>query len=519
LEVTLKSQLLIVFTSLIITILLIGCTLPEVEDVDAPVVAILYPYDGSVVSGNIIVSVQATDDKEVKEVGYHLDGRLMEKSERTSKEFELNVTPLADELEHAFQAFAKDEAGNKGFSERILVTLSKTGDIIPPTVEIVNPIAGQEVADSVLITANALDDRIISEVAFFIDGDSVDSDFIYPFEHMWLVEGIDYFTSHSIFARAFDGARNFANSLSVTVTVVPVLDRVPPIARLIYPLFGQVLIDTVVVNVDASDDQKLDRVDFYIDGELKKSANANITSSPFTYTWDTTPLEPESSHSLYFQAIDKAGNKSTNEAISFTVSRHDVEPPVARLIYPLIGQILVGTIEVKVDATDDQKLEKVDFYIDGLLRESVDAGVKTSPFTYSWNTTPLEPESSHSLYFQAVDTGGNRSTNEAISFTIGREDAEPPALVLLYPVAGDTLTGTVGVAVDVSDNVAIDRVEYYVDGGLLGVPNYTAVSPPWHYQWNTTPWVAIAGPHTLYIKAFDTSENVTTVGPITYAIR
>ena len=493
-----NSQLLFVFTCLIITILPIGCTLPEVEDVDAPVVAILYPYDGSVVSGNIIVSVQATDDKEVKEIGYHLDGNLIEKTERTSKEFELNVTPFADEREHAFQAYAKDEAGNKGFSDLILVTISKTGDVIPPTVEIVNPITGQEIADSVLIIANALDDRIVSEVAFFIDGDSVDSDFIYPFEHMWLVEGIQDFTSHSIFARAFDGARNFVNSLSVTVTVVPVLDRVPPVARLIYPLLGQVLIDTVVVNVDASDDQKLERVDFYIDGVLKKSANANLVSSPFTYTWDTTPLELNSSHSLFFQAVDAAGNKSTNEAISFTVSRRDLEPPVARLIYPLFGQILVGTIGVKVDATDDQELERVDFYIDGVLRLSVDAENKTSPFTYSWNTAPLEEGSSHSLYFQAVDVAGNQSTNEATAFTIGREDIEPPNLVLLYPVAGDTLTGTVAVAVDVSDNVAVDRVEY---------------------PWNTTPWAAIAGPHTLYIKAFDTSENVTTVGPIIYAIR
>ncbi len=414
-----KSNLLLLFCIFIMALLPIHCTIPETEDVTAPTVNLIFPVTGAVLSGNIVVTVQASDDREVSQIWYTVDGEILDRSSSARADFQLDLTTYADEQDHVFQAGAVDNSGNSSVSDQVIVTISKTGDVIPPTVLITNPQTGQEVVDTTFVIADAQDDNYISEVAFFVNGDSVYRDLTHPYEFIWTVTEFPDFTEQTVYARAFDGARNRTNSDNVTITVVPSIDQVPPIARLIFPLAGQILYDVVLVQVDASDDRELDRVDFYIDGIPKWSEDASSGDSPYSYSWDTRPLAENSEHSLYFKAIDAAGNESENDAILFT-----------------IGKSL---------------------------------------------------------------------------------DSEPPTLILLYPQEGDTLTGTVTVSVDVTDNVAVDRVEYYVDGGDVGNPNHVAKAHPWSFEWDTNDW-ADTFEHTLYIRAVDTSENESTLGPLIFTI-
>ena len=414
-----KSLWLLLFCVFIMALLPIHCTIPETDDILPPIVNLIFPVTGSVVSGYIVVTVQASDDREVSQIWYTLDGEILDRSSSSRADFQLDLTPYADEQDHVFQAGAVDNSGNNSVSDQAIVTISKTGDVVPPTVVITNPLTGQEIVDTTIVIADAQDDNYISEVAFFVNGDSVSRDLSYPYEYVWSVTDYPDFTEQTVYARAFDGARNRTNSDNVTITVFPSLDQVPPTARLIYPLAGQILYDVVLVQVDASDDRELDQVDFYIDGILESSVDASSGDSPYSYAWDTRLLAENSEHSLYFKAIDAAGNESDNDAILFTIGR-------------------------------------------------------------------------------SLDT-------------------EPPTLVLLYPQEGDTLTGTVTVSVDVTDNVAVDRIEYYVDGGVVGSPNFVAWAHPWNFNWDTSDW-ADTFEHTLYIRAVDTSENESTLGPLTFTI-
>jgi hypothetical protein len=417
----LKSKLLLIFFTLIIASMPIQCTIPETEDIIPPRVDLIFPANGSVVSGNIVVTVQASDNREITQIWYTLDGEVLERSSSTRADFQLDLSPYADEKEHVFQAGAVDNSGNNSVSAQAIVIISQSGDLTPPTVVITNPLTGQEVVDTTIVIANAEDDNYISEVAFFVNGDSVFRDLTHPYEFVWDVTGFPEFTEQTVYARAFDGSRNRTDSENVTVLVVPSIDQISPIARLLFPLAGQILYDVV---------------------------------------------------------------------------------------------------EVQVDASDDRELDRVDFYIDGILESSVDASSGTSPYSYSWDTRLLAPVSQHSLFFKAVDATGNESDNEAILFTIGGSlDTQPPNLVLLYPQDGDTITGTVTVSVDVSDNVAVDRVEYYVDGGQVGtgLPHYVSTTPPWSFTWDTNDW-ADTFQHTLYIRAVDSSDNERTLGPLAFTI-
>ena len=72
------------------------------------------------------------------------------------------------------------------------------------------------------------------------------------------------------------------------------------------------------------------------------------------------------------------------------------------------------------------------------------------------------------------------------------------------------------VALDVQDNVGVQRVEFYVDGGNNGAPNATVNSAPWNFDWDTSGLPL--GDHTLYFKAYDAAGNVGTSGPVGYVI-
>lgn len=81
-------------------------------------------------------------------------------------------------------------------------------------------------------------------------------------------------------------------------------------------------------------------------------------------------------------------------------------------------------------------------------------------------------------------------------------DLIPPAVNITSPQFGSLVTGIVQVLADAVDNVAVDRVEFYVDGGFLGIVN----SAPYSVLWNTS-WEASDSAHILSARAVDTAGN------------
>ena len=81
-------------------------------------------------------------------------------------------------------------------------------------------------------------------------------------------------------------------------------------------------------------------------------------------------------------------------------------------------------------------------------------------------------------------------------------DTTPPTTSITSPANGATVSGTVTVAANASDNVGVSRVELYVDGGLIG----SDTTAPYQIAWNTT--TATNGGHGLQTRAFDAAGNV-----------
>ncbi len=133
---------------------------------------------------------------------------------------------------------------------------------------------------------------------------------------------------------------------------------------------------------------------------------------------------------------------------------------------------------------------------------------KSSTMTTSHSQT-LTGLSANTLYFfsvQSVDGSGNTITGSGFSFgTTNTTDNTPPTVSITAPANGATVSGTVTVSANASDNVAVASVQFMLDGSNLGSAD---TSSPYATSWNTSG--ASNGAHTLTATATDTSGNTTT---------
>ena len=93
-------------------------------------------------------------------------------------------------------------------------------------------------------------------------------------------------------------------------------------------------------------------------------------------------------------------------------------------------------------------------------------------------------------------------------------DTTPPTVNIINPTAGQTVSGSIPVAANASDNVAVASVQFFLDGSPLGSP---VTAAPYAVNWDTT--TAINGSHTLSAKATDTSGNAGTSASVVVTVQ
>ncbi len=201
---------------------------------------------------------------------------------------------------------------------------------------------------------------------------------------------------------------------------------------------------TVGITVEVSDDKGIDKVDFIINGSLKHTDS----SSPYNYSWDTT-AESEGLYIVKATAYDTA-NQTASDQHTVKVGN----PPSIAITNPVEGSTVTATVSVTVNASDDRGIDKVQFYIDGVCKSTDTA----SPYSYSWDTT-AESGGSHTVKVIAYDTANQTATDQH-SVTVDNS----PAISITNPVDGSTVTATVSITADASDDRGIDRVQFYIDG-------------------------------------------------------
>jgi subtilisin family serine protease len=149
------------------------------------------------------------------------------------------------------------------------------------------------------------------------------------------------------------------------------------------------------------------------------------------------------------------------------------------------------------------------------LSTPITAGLAALIFSANPSLTPSQVE--QILKSSAVDLGnsaydfhygwGRINASKAVRKVTGNPYPPPPSdttpnVMITYPNDGATISGSIVVTVDTSDDVAVSKVELYKNGALFAV-DYDA---PYEFYWDTNN--DPDGVCTLLAKAYDTSNNI-----------
>ena len=95
-----------------------------------------------------------------------------------------------------------------------------------------------------------------------------------------------------------------------------------------------------------------------------------------------------------------------------------------------------------------------------------------------------------------------------------KNDTEAPTVSITYPANNFEFSqGTViTITADATDNKGIKEVRFYIDGNFVSLDE----SEPYEYEWDTG--TTKITNHTIYAKAYDTSDNTTTSDIITVTL-
>jgi hypothetical protein len=184
-------------------------------------------------------------------------------------------------------------------------------------------------------------------------------------------------------------------------------DLVAPTVAITSLTSGSTVSGTVNIDVDATDDVGVARVDFYRGGTLLGSD----TTSPFSFAWDTT-AEPNNSTSLSARAFDAAGNTATSATVTninvLNAGGVDTQSPTGSITSPAAGSILSGTATVTASGQDNVGVARIEFYYDYTRFIGSDT---TAPYSINWNTTTV-PNGAHTIHLRIYDAAGNYTNVE-----------------------------------------------------------------------------------------------------------
>ena len=95
---------------------------------------------------------------------------------------------------------------------------------------------------------------------------------------------------------------------------------------------------------------------------------------------------------------------------------NDSTPPSILITNIQANATLSSIASIKVDASDNDKIEIVEFMVDGIAELTLQ-GAESSIYTFNWNTDVL-PNGKYSIYAKATDKSGNEANSSIINVNV-----------------------------------------------------------------------------------------------------
>lgn len=211
---------------------------------------------------------------------------------------------------------------------------------------------------------------------------------------------------------------NISSTSSIIVYLGIYKDPIDPTVSITSPSHGSTVSGKKTISASASDNIGIDYVRFYVDGSVKKTD----TSSPYSYSWDTTNYS-NGSHTLKARAEDIANNDDSH-SISVNVS-NSIPDTTAPSVPGNMRFTSKGSTWIALDwnVSSDNGGSGLAGY--KLYRGSTKIKNTT---TSSYTNTGLSSSTSYSYYVRAYDNAGNTSgKSNTINVTTNRSSSGNPS--------------------------------------------------------------------------------------------
>jgi subtilisin family serine protease len=202
-----------------------------------------------------------------------------------------------------------------------------------------------------------------------------------------------------------NGRVNAAAGVQAALNYAAPADTQSPTASVTAPLANASVAGLVSVNVSASDNVGVSRVELRVNGTLV----ATDSASPYSFTWDSRNVA-DGVAKLVATAYDEAGNAGVSSTVSVNVMNAlppppptDTTAPVVVISNPVAGKIS-GTVNISVNATDNSGAAGISLTIsiDGVIKARGTGGA----LSYNWNSRKV-PAGAHIIEAVAKDAAGN----------------------------------------------------------------------------------------------------------------
>ena len=235
---------------------------------------------------------------------------------------------------------------------------------------------------------------------------------------------------------------------------------------------------------------------------LIKSANPNLSNDELENILESSADKTKSGggFSVFY------GHGRVDAAAAVIMAQQapsiDQQAPTVAITSPTENSTQEGIFNINVNAEDNIAVSSVSLYADGIYISSDNV----APFSISFDSHNVA-DGNVAFTARAEDAAGNLGSSAThwlvIDNIVDVADNIAPNVSITNPADGSTVSGNVAITVSATDNIAVTKVELYIDGQLKAQTNTSVLS----YAWNSRK--AGAGLHTILSKAFDAAGNQT----------
>ena len=376
-----------------------------------PTVTLTSPAPGGPLAGTIAVTADATDDNGVTQVEFFANGISFHvdtmSGDGWTASWDSTTSPDGDVT---LTAIATDTIGQTDQSPGVVVTIDNIDE--PPTADVTTPTDGSIVSGMVTLTADASDDRGVTQVSFTVNGTDAgtDTDSAGGWSVNWdstaLADG-----TYTVEATATDTAGQTGAGGTVQITLLNA--DAPPTVSILTPAAGATVNGIVLVSADVGDDNGVVQVDFAVEGSHIGTGADPDGDGVYVAMWDTAAIPGGNIGNAFLLATARdTANQTSSDTISVDIS-NDL-PPEVSMDPALNGASVSGTVLLTALATDDVGVVLVEFYADDNLIGADSVGA--DGWTLNWNTTG-GADGDYAVHAVAYDTT-NIANSDPVTITV-----------------------------------------------------------------------------------------------------